>query len=112
MLAGTFVDFPARRERARGEGRALSRKNICGDSSMAEATAAEKVEAVKQAAALVDALLPVKHLLAGREAEFVLAMDEKLKRYGYGAFVSEKQMKWLRLLEKQYSPDPRQMSLL
>lgn len=67
---------------------------------------------INEAYTLVKRLIPLKHRLAENECEFVLSLDEKLRRYGYGAFISDAQMKWLRILDKQYVPDERQMSLL
>jgi hypothetical protein len=65
-----------------------------------------------EARELVVRLVSVKFKLAENECEFVLSLEEKLKRYGASAFVSEKQMAWLRILDKKFSPDERQMSLL
>lgn len=67
---------------------------------------------INEAYTLVRRLVPVKHKLQENECEFVTSLDEKLKQYGYGAFVSDKQMAWLKILDKQYSPDERQMNLL
>jgi hypothetical protein len=67
---------------------------------------------INEAHGLVMRLVMVKHRLRENECEFVLSLDEKLKTYGYGTRVSDKQMNWLRILDKQYSPDERQMSLL
>lgn len=71
-----------------------------------------KEELINEAQALVTRLVAVKHKLRENECEFVISMDEKLRRYGYGTFVSPKQMDWLRILDKNYVPDERQMNLL
>jgi hypothetical protein len=79
-------------------------------SEMAEIT--NKEAWTNEARELVTRLVTVKHRLADNEYEFVLSLEEKLKRYGAGAFVSEKQMHWLKILDRKLSPDERQMSLL
>lgn len=71
-----------------------------------------KEELIDEAQTLVARLVTVKHKLRENECEFVLSLDEKLRRYGYGAFVSPKQLFWLRDLEQRYVDDPRQMNLL
>jgi len=67
---------------------------------------------INEAYTLVKRLVAVKHKLRENECEFVMSLDEKLKTYGYGTRVSDKQMNWLRILDKQYVPDERQMNLL
>lgn len=67
---------------------------------------------INEAHTLVKRLITVKHKLRENECEFVMSLDEKLGRYGYGTRVSDKQMDWLRILDKNYVPDERQMSLL
>ena len=67
---------------------------------------------VNEARELVARLVTVKHRLTDNECEFVLSLEEKLNRYGAAAFVSEKQMNWLRILDRKFTPDERQMSLL
>jgi hypothetical protein len=71
-----------------------------------------KEKRIDEARELVARLVAVKHKLRENEYEFVLDLDEKLRRYGYGAFVSDRQMSWLRILDKKHAPDERQQSLL
>ncbi|HEX5081187.1 MAG TPA: hypothetical protein VFY40_04015 [Blastocatellia bacterium] len=77
---------------------------------MAELSDKEKL--INEAREMLARLVTVKHKLRENECEFVLGLDEKIRRYGAGAFVSPKQMNWLKILDRQYSPDERQMSLL
>lgn len=79
---------------------------------MPETGHATKQDLIDEARTLVERLVKVKHKLRKNECEFVLQLDEKLRRYGYGAYVSERQMSWLKILDKQHSLDERQMSLL
>jgi hypothetical protein len=79
---------------------------------MPETDRSSKEKWIDEARDLVARLVPVKHKLAENECEFVISMDEKLRSYGYGARVSDKQMNWLRILDKLHVPDERQMSLL
>lgn len=78
---------------------------------MPETGRATKVALIDKARALVTRLVAVKHKLRENECEFVLSLDEKIRRYGYGAFVSSAQLNWLRILDKQYVPDERQTNL-
>jgi hypothetical protein len=78
---------------------------------MPETGHANKKELIDEARTLVTRLVAVKHRLRENECEFVLSMDEKLKTYGYGAFVSAKQLFWMRDLEQRYVPDERQTDL-
>jgi len=71
-----------------------------------------KKDLINEAVTLVARLVKVKHKLRENECEFVMSLDDKLRQYGYGAFVSPKQLFWLRDLEQRYVPDERQMSLL
>lgn len=73
---------------------------------------ATKRDLINEVQTLIERLVLVKHLLRDNEAEFVLNVEAKLKQYGEGAFISAKQLFWLRDLEQRYVPDPRQMSLL
>lgn len=75
------------------------------------ANTAPKKDLIDEAQRLATALVEVKHKLAENECEFVLSMDEKLRRYGYGAYVSGPQLNWLRILHRQHAPDPRQGGL-
>ncbi|HEY7184333.1 MAG TPA: hypothetical protein VIC84_23055 [Blastocatellia bacterium] len=76
---------------------------------MAEKSDKEKL--IDEAQTLVARIVSVKFKLRENECQFVMELDEKLKRYGYGTFVSDKQMNWLKILDKQYSPDERQAEL-
>ncbi len=78
---------------------------------MPETGHATKEALINEAQTLVTRLVAVKHKLRENECEFVMSLDEKLKTYGYGAFVSDKQMNWLKILDKQYVPDERQTGL-
>ena len=78
---------------------------------MAE-TKSDKEKLIDEAQAVVARLVTIKFKLRENECQFVMDLDEKLKRYGYGSFVSDKQMHWLEILDKKYTPDERQMSLL
>lgn len=78
---------------------------------MSEADRSSKEKWIDEARDQLARLVAVKHKLQEHECEFVLQLDEKLRRYGYGAFVSEKQMAWLRILDKRHSPDERQAGL-
>jgi hypothetical protein len=78
---------------------------------MPETGHASKKDMIDEARALVERLVQVKHKLRENECEFVMSLDEKLKQYGYGAFVSDKQVNWLKILDKQHSPDERQADL-
>jgi hypothetical protein len=71
-----------------------------------------KEDLINEAQTLVARLVLVKHKLRENECEFVMRLDDKLRRYGYGAFVSEKQLFWLRDLDQKHVPDERQMNLL
>jgi hypothetical protein len=86
------------------------RQAVCRQIEMAEIS--DKEAWTNEARGLVARLVTVKHRLAENECEFVLSLEEKLNRYGAGAFVSEKQMNWLRILDRKLTPDERQMSLL
>jgi hypothetical protein len=79
---------------------------------MPETGHSTKEELIDEARTLVSRLVAVKHRLRENECEFVMSLDEKLRTYGYGAFVSPKQLFWLRDLEQKYADDPRQMNLL
>jgi hypothetical protein len=79
---------------------------------MPETGHANKKDLIDEARTLVQRLVPVKHKLRENECEFVMSLDEKLRRYGYNAFLSPKQLFWLRDLEQRHVPDERQMSLL
>lgn len=79
---------------------------------MPETERSIKQEWIDEARELVARLVVVKNKLRENECEFVLSLEAKLGTYGYGTFVSDKQMQWLKILDKQYSPDERQMSLL
>jgi hypothetical protein len=79
---------------------------------MPETERSSKEKWIDEARELVARLVPVKHKLAENACEFVLDLDDKLRRYGCGARVSDKQMNWLRILDKLHVPDERQMSLL
>jgi hypothetical protein len=70
-----------------------------------------KQELINEAQTRVDRLVEIKHLMRENEAEFVLSLDSKLKTYGYGTFVSAKQIFRLRDLDERYVPDPRQQGL-
>lgn len=78
---------------------------------MPETGHATKKDLIDEARTLVGRLIPVKHKLRENECEFVVSLDEKLKTYGYGAFVSPKQLFWLRDLEEKNVPDERQTDL-
>lgn len=78
---------------------------------MPETGHATKKKLIDEARELVARLVPVKHKLRENECEFVMSLDEKLKTYGYGAFVSPKQLFWLRDLEERNVPDERQGGL-
>jgi hypothetical protein len=78
---------------------------------MPETGHATKKDLIDETRELVSRLVEVKHKLKERECEFVLSMDEKLRTYGYGAFVSAKQLFWLRDLEERLVPDERQTGL-
>lgn len=73
---------------------------------------ANKKDLIDEARKRVERLVTVKHKLRENECEFILALDDKFRRYGYSAYLSKAQMDWLRILDKQYVPDERQMSLL
>lgn len=79
---------------------------------MPETGHANKKELIDEARKLVTRLVAVKHKLRENECEFVMSLDDKLRQYGYGAFVSPKQLFWLRDLEQKHVPDERQMNLL
>jgi hypothetical protein len=63
------------------------------------------------AAPLVERLVAVIGRLRENEAEFVSSMHEKFGRYGADTYVSDKQLKWLKDLDRQHAPDPRQVAL-
>lgn len=71
----------------------------------------KKRDLIDEAQRLVKRLIEFKHLLRENEAEFVMSVDEKLKTYGYGTFLSDKQLNWLRILDKAHVPDERQGNL-
>jgi hypothetical protein len=72
----------------------------------------DKQQLIAEAQRLVDALLTVRDRLTDGEREFVSLMKSRLEQYQERAFISERQLHWLRVMEKKYAPDPRQMSLL
>jgi hypothetical protein len=79
---------------------------------MPETDRQKKEKLIDEAREVVARLVTVKHKLRENECEFVLGLEEKLKRYGCGAYLSAAQMNWLRILDGRHSPDERQMSLL
>jgi hypothetical protein len=79
---------------------------------MSETGRSSKEKWIDEARELVARLVVVKHKLKEHECVFVLELEEKLGRYGYGTRVSDKQMSWLKILDRLHVPDERQMSLL
>lgn len=65
----------------------------------------------QEACELVAQLLEARSLREN-EREFVDGLHVKLEQYGERAFLSAKQMNWLRALAKEHWRDPRQMSLI
>jgi len=78
---------------------------------MPETGHATKEDLINEAQTLVARLVAVKHKLRENECEFVMSLDEKIRQYGYSAFVSSAQMDWLRILDKKHVLDERQAGL-
>lgn len=70
-----------------------------------------KQDLINEAVTLTERLLPHLSALRENEREFVESLNGKLRQYGYEAFVSAKQLFWLRDLEQKHVPDERQESL-
>lgn len=75
---------------------------------MPETGHATREDLINEAQTLCSRLMPHIGALRDNEREFVESLDAKLKQYGSGAFVSARQLFWLRDLEQKYVPDRRQ----
>jgi hypothetical protein len=78
---------------------------------MPETGHATKQDLINEAQTLCARLMPYIGNLRENECEFVTTLDEKLRKYGNGTFVSAKQLFWLRDLEQKHVPDERQTAL-
>lgn len=74
--------------------------------------AMQSPERYREASELMAVLLPHSGRLRENEAAFVNELNGKLGQYGERAYLSDKQMDWLRGLAKKHVPDPRQTSFL
>jgi len=78
---------------------------------MPEMGQAHKEAIINEAQERLARIIPVKHKLAENETAFVISLDEKIKQYGYGAYISPRQLSWLRHIDNRYGLDPRQTEL-
>jgi hypothetical protein len=65
---------------------------------------------LQEARLLVERLHPHRMSFNANACGFVGQMNAKFRQYGNETFVSDEQLNWLRILEKQL-PDERQQSL-
>jgi hypothetical protein len=78
---------------------------------MPETGHATKQDLINEAQTLCSRLLPHVGALRENEREFVETLNAKIQQYGERAFVSAKQLFWLRDIEQKHVPDERQESL-